>query len=132
MKTYQVIVSACILSSLLGCQSQQQKPLSEVGKAPMTTAQLEALYQPGVSLKWETSRGSGVSHYKPDGSGTIDWGKGVRSGQWRIVNHMVCTRWDGVRSGAEKCYQVIQAADGQLISYDSQGNWAGTSQIISQ
>ena len=115
-----------------GCQTQPKKQ-SEMAQPALTNQQLMALHSEKRKVRWDTVRGSsGTIIYNLDGTGVIEWGKGDHKGQWRIVENAVCSRWDGVREGAEKCFSYIETAPGKYNIYNKDGGYEGSNTVISQ
>jgi hypothetical protein len=113
-----------------GCQSQPKK-LSEMAQPALINQQLISLYSQEVKMRWRTVRGgSGTTEYNPDGTGIVEWGKGDHAGQWRISGNNVCTQWEGVREGREKCFSLIEVAPGKYNYYDVNGIYDGVGTVI--
>lgn len=113
-----------------GCQTQPKKQ-SEMAQPALTNQQLINLYSQGVKMRWNTIKGySGTSEYNPDGTGVVEWGKGDHKGQWRISGSTVCTRWEEVREGREKCFSLIEVAPEKYNYYDVNGVYDGDGTII--
>ena len=108
-----------------GCQTQPKKQ-SEMAQPALTNQQLTDMYSQRLEMRWSTVKGySGTSEYNPDGTGIVEWGKGDHAGQWRISGNTVCTQWEGIRDGREKCFRLIEVAPGKYNYYDINGAYDG-------
>ncbi|WP_372738147.1 hypothetical protein [Neptunomonas sp.] len=131
-KTWMTVLVITTFFVISGCQTQPKKQ-SEMAQPALTNQQLMTLYSEERKVRWNTVRGSsGTTIYNPDGTGVVEWGKGDHQGQWRIVENFVCTRWEGVRDGAEKCFSFIETAPGKYNAYNEDGSFEGDNTIISQ
>ncbi len=71
----------------------------------------------GFTMFATTARGrSIVVFYASDGAQAIDYGSGADVGEWRIEGDSLCTRWDRIRAGAERCIR-IRREDGEYAYY---------------
>lgn len=115
---------------VIGCQTQPKKQ-SEMIQPALTNQQLINLYSQSLEMRWSTPKGyTGTSEYEPNGTGIVEWGKGDHAGQWRISGNTVCTQWEGVREGREKCFRLVEVAPGKYNYYDVNGIYEGDGVVI--
>ena len=118
------------LSLLAGCASREADMKATGGK-PMTGAELLQRNSKEVKIAWNTPQGyAGVDTYRPDGTASVDYGKGTDTGVWRVVDDTLCTTWKTLRNGAEKCFVVYKVGDGKYKSFNSDGSLASDSHEI--
>ncbi len=115
-----------------GCQSQQQKPTAEVPTGPelLSGQQLSVLFQNGLNTKWRTKRANGTTVYRADGSSMMQWAEHRTTGSWRLKDNSVCTRWQGIRNGNERCFQWAEVGSGKYEVYNLDGSWAGVNELM--
>jgi hypothetical protein len=71
----------------------------------------------GTEIRWWEDGGwrRGSLWLDPDGTAEItleEPGEAADRGVWRLAGNRLCTAWEGLRGGAEKCYTVSRGSDG--------------------
>ena len=81
--------------------------------------------------RWEGAAGaSGTATTTPDGRIRIIWDTGAVNGRIRFNDTGYCSRFDGVRNGAEDCYRLYRIGPGVYDVFRLDGTRSGRIQII--
>jgi hypothetical protein len=75
----------------------------------------------GRSIVWWENGGwlNGYLVLAPDGSAEISVDHPQRrgdKGRWALRGGELCTEWNEMRSGTEKCYRIQRGADGRFVT----------------
>ncbi len=114
---------------LFGC-AENQAALEKSGAKPLTGAELQARFSKEVNTTWNTDKNSGTFASRPDGTMSVDWGKGNDTGTWRIVGDTVCRKWKTIREGKELCFTLFKVGEGKYKLYDPDGSYRSESSDI--
>lgn len=106
-----VPMTAIATLMLGGCAGLAPQDLTNDGYQAVDGAELQALHDGGVTTEWSNPRGvSGTTEFRPDGSATVDAPERAFEGEWEIRGDEICTRYDGLNGGDERCYTVYGKA----------------------
>lgn len=74
----------------------------------------------GQTIRWWDEAGffHGWMELEPDGRASITMQNpdGADTGQWRLADAQLCTRWTAARDGTEKCYRLRQVAPQRFVT----------------
>ncbi len=111
---------------LIGCVSNE-KALQDKGGVPLTQNELASMHSRLRTMQWETEKGSGTAVYNIDGTASVEWGSGSSTGNWRVADGHLCTKWGPeIRGGAEGCYTLYQIEENTFKWFKPDGTSHGT------
>jgi hypothetical protein len=121
-----LILAVISTITLIGCATNE-KALQDKGAVPLTQEQLASMHSRMRTMQWETERGSGTAVYNLDGTASVEWGSGSSTGNWRVADGLLCTKWGPeVRGGAEACYTLYQIGENTYKQFKSDGTYNST------
>ncbi len=109
-------VAMLLTAGIAGCATTTtSEQLREQGHEPLTSSELQRLFDRGATQQWSAGGNSGTTEYMPDGSATIKAGSFETEGSWRITDDQLCTRYNDLDDGEERCLTIFEVDDGYRI-----------------
>lgn len=100
---------------LAGCAGTTPQSLQEDGYSKLTGDEIRALHAGGVETQWRTPNNiRGRTVYEPDGSATAYGPAEEFPGEWRVQRDRLCTRYDGINNGEERCQVLYGDGSGSV------------------
>jgi hypothetical protein len=118
MKRRFVVLRTMVCSVVLAGTAAFFAPLAFAGDLTSTEIRDELV---GRSIVWWENGGwlNGYLVLAPDGSAEISVDHPQRQGdkgRWTLRGGELCTEWDEIRSGVQKCYSIQRGADGRFVT----------------
>lgn len=116
-----------VAAGLIAC-SQTAEKTQDSGQKTLTGADLTARYAEPVTLYWSDSLNvAGTAAYMPDGTVILEFGSNRWQGSWDIEGDSLCTEFP---ERERICETQVEQANGNIVSYDQDGNPVSTSRLI--
>jgi hypothetical protein len=116
------VVSLSILICIVACASHEAK-IQESGAKLLSQSDLENMFSEEITFRWTTSKSSGITNYRPDGTADAEGTGFTNTGKYYIENGQYCSKWDKYRTNV-KCWRWYQINDKEYHQVDSNGQLA--------
>jgi len=114
---------------LAGC-ALTESTMSGRGMQPMTGPEVQAVMSK-ARYRWEAAAGAtGTAMTSGDGRIRVIWATGAVNGRIRFTKTGYCSRFDGVRGGAEDCYRLYRTAPREYAVFKEDGTHSGKIEVL--
>ena len=107
---------------LVGCATTEKKLQDDNLKA-LSQAELEALYEGGTTISFQTAKFSGTTIYHSDGKSEAHWGTAKDTGTYDIRDGKLCAQWAWIRNGKEECFSIYKLGDNKYKAISPNGSF---------
>lgn len=126
---------AALLLSCAGCALIRPEPIpeptpAERGMKPLSGNEVRTILN-RARYRWQGAQGAtGTAITSGDGRVRVIWETGAANGRMRFTETGYCSRFEGVRNGAEDCYLLYQTGPGDFTVVRQDGTPSGTISLI--
>lgn len=107
-----------------------EPPAQPTGGQLMSGADVRSILT-RARYRWEGTGGAtGTATTTPDGRIRVIWDTGAANGRIRFTDTGYCSRFDGIRNGAEDCYRLFRTGPGTYDVQRLDGTRSGRIQIL--
>jgi len=126
MKKVFLFITLLVFAMVLISCALNEKKLQDSGAKLLNQQDLMDLFKVERVGRGKTSRGSFKIFYFPDKTQIITWQGGGDEGKYRIENGEICSKWNTIRDGAEKCARMYHIEGNKYESVYLDGSHAGS------
>ena len=107
--TGKVVVVSFVFILLSGCAAVENTLRFVTASKNVKETALQEIYGPGATFDYSWASGEeGSIVFDKSGSASIQYGEKKDSGTWNIEDKMLCTTWQELGAGEERCYTVYR------------------------
>ncbi|MGE0802260.1 MAG: hypothetical protein AB7G13_33235 [Lautropia sp.] len=118
-------VALTVAGALFAGCTFDEGALKDKGMYPLTGPEVQAILAK-ARYRWEAAGGaSGTAVTTPDGRMRMMWETGAANGRIRFTKTGYCSRFDGIRGGAEDCYKLYRTGPSQYTVFKDDGTHSG-------
>lgn len=118
-------LAAVVAVALLAGCTFDERALSRQGQYALTGPEVQAVLAK-TRYRWEAAAGaSGTAVTTGDGRIRVIWATGAANGRIRFTPTGYCSRFDGVRGGAEDCYKLYRTGTREYTVFRDDGTESG-------
>jgi hypothetical protein len=120
-----LMVAGCTLLPTRPTEPPREPTPAEQGIKPLTGAEVRALLGK-AHYRWQAAQGaSGTAITSGDGRVRMIWETGAVNGRMRFTDTGYCSRFEGVRNGAEDCYRLYRTGPNEFTVVREDGTPSG-------
>ena len=110
-----------------------EENLKKEGINPLSQAELETLFEGGLTISFKGARASGTVIHHTDGKLEIRWGPEPNqndTGIYSLRDGKFCAKYTTIRDGKESCIKFYKVGDNKYMSFKQDGTLNSEFSII--